>query len=776
MANEDDDQLQQITKLSESTTAALSAMQRSLENFNAKAKATSTVGGGLNMMNATLGSMGRTLLGGSLAGIGVVAAMRELGNATDGVATRSVLLQNFAREMRTSADNVGQLRQGFSRLGIDSAEADRNIAGLMNKLKSLHTYREASPEFQTLNKSPGGAAQANRLLSLMDAGKWDEARNEVIAGYGRQDNGRSRQHYANIWDMPETTFENLPKAMQRNLQSAVQVNEKAAKEFHDRWVDTGVRLNDVWTSMSNSAMENSNKIGDAFGNIGVTSQNVVGSLGWAASALFGKVGRSVDEFKSLTEALKNLSTGRDDASSSIYNYSSGGGGLDPKYNYRDYPQADDPMGEDYSRRPFYSKEYWYRRSGGGTSGATDFSGMRRSVEVQEDSNASLREIRDSLLRIETGSTVASSYGTGIRSPGGAAQAGLGGFRPNRDRSGEGGSSSGNDIGRIMRGATGGAGTRADRNNNPGNIEYGDFAKRMGATGSDGRFAIFPDRETGFKAAESLLGGKGYEGLNLGEIGRRWANGDARWAANVSKATGIPLDTVPNAAQRSQIARTGMPRAEGSALSPGYTGGNGDGLPSAVLDEARKVAASGGADAVQSYIRSQGYQVNSAWCGDFAAAVVRGSGGTPPKGHSVASNWRNYGRQVDNPEPGDIAVRRGVPTGSTGSHVTIVDQVEGNRFYGIGGNQSRRRANFPTSGFDYFRGEDAEAAARKRMDDKAKANNSAFNGQLNGKIEFLNVPPNVKTSMEGNEIFKDLSITRSRQSGIPDDAPGRYGAY
>jgi hypothetical protein len=46
--------------------------------------------------------------------------------------------------------------------------------------------------------------------------------------------------------------------------------------------------------------------------------------------------------------------------------------------------------------------------------------------------------------------------------------------------------------------------RGLRNNNPGNIEYGPFARSMGATGSDGRFAIFPDAASGEAAADRLL--------------------------------------------------------------------------------------------------------------------------------------------------------------------------------------------------------------------------------------------------------------------------------
>jgi len=67
------------------------------------------------------------------------------------------------------------------------------------------------------------------------------------------------------------------------------------------------------------------------------------------------------------------------------------------------------------------------------------------------------------------------------------------------------------------------GSRSWRNNNPGNLEYGPFAKSMGAIGSDGRFARFPTYEAGRKAQEKLLfESKGYKDLTLSQAIRRWA--------------------------------------------------------------------------------------------------------------------------------------------------------------------------------------------------------------------------------------------------------------
>ena len=58
----------------------------------------------------------------------------------------------------------------------------------------------------------------------------------------------------------------------------------------------------------------------------------------------------------------------------------------------------------------------------------------------------------------------------------------------------------NDEGQTVRRE----GTRAWRNNNPGNIEAGRFADSMGAIGSDGRFAVFPTYEAGREAKKALL--------------------------------------------------------------------------------------------------------------------------------------------------------------------------------------------------------------------------------------------------------------------------------
>jgi uncharacterized protein (TIGR02594 family) len=147
-------------------------------------------------------------------------------------------------------------------------------------------------------------------------------------------------------------------------------------------------------------------------------------------------------------------------------------------------------------------------------------------------------------------------------------------------------------------------------------------------------------------------------------------------------------------------------------------GMASGAPTAILQKAQEVAMAGGPGAVSAFMRSQGYPISGAWCGAFAASVVKAAGGTPPSNPQVASNWRNWGQQVATPQAGDVAVKiasrfGGVTrTGATGSHVTFVSSVDPQtgRFQGIGGNQGRLVSSFPAAGYQFFRGTGPEAMA------------------------------------------------------------------
>jgi len=91
------------------------------------------------------------------------------------------------------------------------------------------------------------------------------------------------------------------------------------------------------------------------------------------------------------------------------------------------------------------------------------------------------------------------------------------------------------------------GNRNWRNNNPGNIRASDYAKRHGAIGDDGEFAVFPSYEAGRAAKSSLLfSSPSYADRTLSDAISRYAppneNNTKGYYRRVARDVGVPIDT------------------------------------------------------------------------------------------------------------------------------------------------------------------------------------------------------------------------------------------
>jgi hypothetical protein len=119
--------------------------------------------------------------------------------------------------------------------------------------------------------------------------------------------------------------------------------------------------------------------------------------------------------------------------------------------------------------------------------------------------------------------------------------------------------------------SGNSSPRGIRNNNPGNIVYGKFAQSMGATGSDGRFAVFQSMEDGIKAAIKLLEGYVAKGTDtVRKIISKWApaneNNTAAYIDAVSKKLGISADSKLTGDQLSGVAQAIFQHENGRAFN------------------------------------------------------------------------------------------------------------------------------------------------------------------------------------------------------------------
>lgn len=86
------------------------------------------------------------------------------------------------------------------------------------------------------------------------------------------------------------------------------------------------------------------------------------------------------------------------------------------------------------------------------------------------------------------------------------------------------------------------GSRAWRNNNPGNLRKSIFATEQGAIGEAGGFAVFPDYQTGRQALKALLKTETYKTLTIEDAVKRYAppkeNATDAYAKNLKKLTGL----------------------------------------------------------------------------------------------------------------------------------------------------------------------------------------------------------------------------------------------
>lgn len=704
-----------------------------LKRFNDRARDYASSSGGIGKLDLLFSGMSRTLLGGA----GLAYGFSEIGKALQGVAIHSATMQAFARDTGFSTVNVMAMQQAMKRLGMSTSETQSAISALGGKLSDLGTFKETSSLYQTLIGVEGGASFANRLKDLVRAGDQLGAVNELLRTFALSTN-EGKNALASYFNMSVSALEGLSDAMKRNVHE-IETNKQAAREWLNTWTDISTHYSNNWTKITNAAIEGTNTINQSLANIGVNKTVADLSNDFFDEGV-KRFKTDIGDLKTLIEAAGKV---KDAFAKVPQNFRAATG-----IGLRNYPLADDPMGADYQRR------------GQGVRGITDFGGMRRTQSIEEDSNRTLVDIRDTLQRMEgkVGTTFGKDYGTGTRSEG-AMNASGGGFRPSRDGAGD-----DRPGGGSGQGGTGG--TRGNRNNNRGNLKYGDFAKSMGATGADDKgFAIFPDTATGDRAHEALLKSDRYKGLTLDQFGNKYSEGSESWKATVGKQLGIGRgDVVDN--NHPDLAAA-IRKAEGTEGGTGTGGGRVNyfqrqGKGPFTAAEMERVKTPFGP-----------INVHPDAAGDFKGFYNELGEAGAPINKLGSYNYRKmrWGNQWS--------------SHAMGAATDIDDQVQlsPKMREWIDANPDRwedvkKRYNMrqplpqkDPAHVEWTGPSPNVEAARKRMEEK-NGNAGAF-GQLNGKIEFLNVPPNVRTTMEQEgDVFHQLRVTKSRQNEVAGGEMGQ----
>lgn len=101
------------------------------------------------------------------------------------------------------------------------------------------------------------------------------------------------------------------------------------------------------------------------------------------------------------------------------------------------------------------------------------------------------------------------------------------------------------------------GSRAWRNNNPGNIEVDKKSpSAFGALGANGLFVIYPNEEVGFNAVKAWLQSPAYKHATLAKAIQKWAppneNDTVVYEEHVQKWSHVPLDSPMSSLSQDQI--------------------------------------------------------------------------------------------------------------------------------------------------------------------------------------------------------------------------------
>lgn len=336
------------------------------------------------------------------------------------------------------------------------------------------------------------------------------------------------------------------------------------------------------------------------------------------------------------------------------------------------------------------------------------------------------------------------------------------------------------------------GSRSWRNNNPGNIEFGPFAKSMGAIGSDGRFAKFPSYEAGRKAQEKLLfESKGYKDLTLSGAIRRWAPASENNVPAYLKAMGGDPGKRMSEYSPEQRGRLldAMQQHEGWKVGTVRGGGGGGG--GNVAGSATPGSAAGAVDTMSRFLGQNEYRDRgtlskfvghdvagsvNAWCARMVNASLA-SVGIRGTGSPVANSYQKWGIGVDPKDvaKGDVLLdTHGKGYNQTGGHVgmstgqTRVDPRTGKlQLERIAGNQSDNVAKtwVDADRLMVRRAQESIAQSKALAQDAARSKTPTIGGQSAG----------AGVGSSGSPAgLGQLDVAPPRSGGLGQSTPLRVG--
>jgi hypothetical protein len=185
---------------------------------------------------------------GTIAAIG--SAFFAAAESLETFAKGRVQLSNLAQDIGMTRDQMSVWERTLRKMGMDVSTANTHVVAMGNSLKNLRTYAESSDMFKALSHL-GHGDFAKRLLETVSSGDVDKAFDQFIAKYEEllQYDERVAANFLKTMDsVSESTAKRWTK-LKEGVQPAYKVNDDAMREFHARWANYAIRIENMWKIM-----------------------------------------------------------------------------------------------------------------------------------------------------------------------------------------------------------------------------------------------------------------------------------------------------------------------------------------------------------------------------------------------------------------------------------------------------------------------------------------------------------------------------------------------
>lgn len=720
----------ELQAMSTMIQAAMDTSTKALIKFAQTAKESAGPSGGFKQMDSALVGIAKNLAG----PVGIAAGFYAAGKAVADFSDQRLKLSLFAKDVGFSADSIHGLRRAMFMAGKETADADRAISAIGGSMKDLQAKRYGAAIYSDLMQlGPGMHEVAKELLAIADTGDFDKALRLMESKWGEW-GPRTRHLVAQAFHVTESDieagFDRLNHHIDAKTQEAAERQAKQIRYYRQMFAD-------AWEYALGGAVDAIDRNRETLKNSRWLTPDEIKDMMFGGSAgTQPKAGEAGESWWKQMMTPKIIDQSR---------YSVGG----------------DPMAGDADTPSLVGKVHGWlgRRSDVGTSGSTDFSSRGRDlIEVEADSNKTLRDIRDSLQRMEVGAGGTS----GARGEGGATGVrDYSGRRGLAERAGINTSRSGGGHGAIRSGG-GSAGITAPA----GTPIQGDMAT---VTAPDGKsFQVDPAVKENFQGfIDDYYAAGGKFGPSTGTLGMRPGN-----------ASGHPIGAAIDVNQigRGIRSKTGVTLpaetedaiAEKWGMVSGNTWKNNDqghfGIRS--LKAARDALVARGvtpsdADKKVGLDPSGGPAVKGSWFDDRSTA----SGLDASKTAGIALPTREgLGKMHD-------------VTGPDGRTFQF-PQIDVGPAKWTGRGIDISRPAMDRMGYDPTDKKFTYSLHARDMVDSSRSSGGG-DASMSATVDFKNMPSWVKTAVDDNGKFKNLKISRSTPqsgragSGLGDFSPWAY---